>query len=98
MKKNTHKPKNFDSLLKSSINAAESIETSEQDMSVINNYLAEHLKSFVLLGYDIKGESVVIVSGKTPQDYDAIETLLRRIGSIDFFSEVQEEKHNKPNE
>ena len=63
-------------------------------MSFINNYLAEHLKSFVLLGYDIKGESIVIVSGKTPQDYDAIETLLRRIGNVDFFNGVQEEKAN----
>tara|TARA_R110002051_G_scaffold174664_1_gene244847 strand:- start:992 stop:1282 length:291 start_codon:yes stop_codon:yes gene_type:complete len=91
MKKPISKPRNFDNLLKSSINAAESIETSEQDMSVINDYLAEHLKSFVLLGYDIKGESVVIVSGKTPQDYDAIETLLRRVGDINFFKDVQEQ-------
>jgi hypothetical protein len=62
-------------------------------MSFINDYLAEHLKSFILLGYDLKGESVVIVSGKTPQDYDAIETLLRRVGSIDFFSDIQEQKN-----
>jgi len=94
MKKTTSRPRNFDSLLKSSINAAESIETSEQDMSVINDYLAEHLKSFVLLGYDIKGESVVVISGKTPQDYDAIETLLRRVGDINFFRDVQEERDN----
>ena len=46
MKKNTSKPKNFDNLLRSSINAAESIETSDKDMSVINDYLAEHLKSY----------------------------------------------------
>jgi len=86
------KPKNsFDNLLKSSINAAESIENSSQDMSVINDYLAEHLKSFILLGYDLKGESVIIVSGKTPQDYDAIETLLRRVSDINFFTEVQEQ-------
>ena len=96
MKKSKHR--NFDNLLKSSISAAESIETNEQDMSVINDYLAEHLKSFVLLGYDIKGESVVIVSGKTTQDYDAIETLLRRIGDINFFKDVQEEKSNQSNE
>jgi len=96
MKKSKHR--NFDNLLKSSISAAESIETSEQDMSVINDYLAEHLKSFVLLGYDIKGESVVIASGKTPQDYDAIETLLRRVGDINFFKDVQEEKSNQSNE
>jgi len=96
MKKSKHR--NFDNLLKSSISAAESIETNEQDMSVINDYLAEHLKSFVLLGYDIKGESVVIVSGKTPQDYDAIETLLRRVGDINFFKDVQEEKSNQSNE
>ena len=51
----------------------------------------QHLKSFVLLGYDLKGESVVVVSGKTPQDYDAIETLLRRVGNIDFFKDVQEQ-------
>ena len=94
MKKQMPKPKNFDNLLKSSINAAESVDSmEEQDMSFINDYLAEHLKSFILLGYDLKGESVVIVSGKTPQDYDAIETLLRRVGSIDFFSDIQEQKN-----
>ncbi len=92
MKKQMPKPKNFDNLLKSSINAAESVESmKEQDMSFINDYLAEHLKSFILLGYDLKGESVVIVSGKNPQDYDAIETLLRRVSNIDFFKDIQEQ-------
>ena len=91
MKKNTHKPKNFDSLLRSSISAVEADSSDQQDMSVINDYLSEHLKSFVLLGYDLKGESIVIISGKTPQDYDAIETLLRRVGNIDFFKDVQEQ-------
>ena len=94
MKKQMPKPRNFDNLLKSSINAAESVDSMEdQDMSFINDYLAEHLKSFILLGYDLKGESVVIVSGKTPQDYDAIETLLRRVSNIDFFSDIQEQKN-----
>ena len=32
-----------------------------------------------------------MVSGKTPQDYDAIETLLRRVAGIDFFKDVQEQ-------
>ena len=91
MKKSSPKPRNFDNLLKSSINAAESIESNEQDMSAVNDYLAEHLKSFILLGYDVKGESVVIVSGKSPQDYDAIETLLRRVSDIDFFKDIQEQ-------
>ena len=86
------KPRNFDNLLKSSINAAESVDSmEEQDMSFINDYLAEHLKSFILLGYDLKGESVVMVSGKTPQDYDAIETLLKRVAGVDFFRDVQEQ-------
>ena len=93
-KKNSNKQKNFDSLLKSSISAAESIEGDPQDLSVINDYLSEYLKSFVLLGYDTKGESVVVIAGKTPQDYDAIETLLRRVGNIDFFDTTQEEKNN----
>jgi hypothetical protein len=74
------------------------METSTQDMSFINDYLAEHLKSFILLGYDIKGESIVMVSGKNPQDYDAIETLLRRVSNIDFFKDIQEERDNKSNE
>ena len=92
MKRQMPKPRNFDNLLKSSINAAESVDSmEEQDMSFINDYLAEHLKSFILLGYDLKGESVVMVSGKTPQDYDAIETLLRRVAGIDFFRDVQEQ-------
>jgi hypothetical protein len=91
MKKISPKPRNFDNLLKSSINAAESIESNEQDMSAVNDYLAEHLKSFILLGYDIKGESVVMISGKSPQDYDAIETLLRRVSNIDFLKDIQEQ-------
>ena len=91
MKKTIPKPRNFDNLLKSSISAAESVEMEEQDMSFITDYLGEHLKSFILLGYDLKGESVVIVSGKTPLDYDAIETLLRRVAGIDFFKDVQEQ-------
>ena len=93
MRKDKFSSKNFDSLLKSSISAVDSIDAQSQDMSFINDYLAEHLKSFILLGYDINQESIVIVSGKTPQDYDAIETLLRRVGSIDFFKDIQENKN-----
>ena len=94
---NKKNQKNFDSLLKSSISAAESTDNNEQDLSVINDYLSEFLKSFVLLGYDTKGESVVIIAGKSPQDYDAIETLLRRISNIDFF-DSQEQKNTDKNE
>jgi len=90
--------KNFDNLLKSSISAAESIDNNEQDLSVINDYLSEYLKSFVLMGYDTKGESVVIIAGKNPQDYDAIETLLRRVGKIDFFDPAQEQTNTDKNE
>ena len=89
----TVKNKNFDNLLKTSITAAEDISKgNEEGLSVMNDYLAEYLKSFVLLGYDTKGESVVILSGKTAQDYDSLETLLRRISNIDFFNNIQEEK------
>ena len=92
MKKIT-KNKNFDNLLKAGVNAAEDISRgNEQGLAVMNDYLAEYLKSFVLLGYDTKGESVVILSGKTAQDYDSLETLLRRVSSIDFFENIQEEK------
>ena len=91
--KKTPKNKNFDNLLKTSITAAEDISNgNEQGLSVMNDYLAEYLKSFVLLGYDTKGESVVILSGKTAQDYDSLETLLRRVSNIDFFNNIQEEK------
>ena len=91
--KKTTKNKNFDNLLKTSINAAEDISNgNEQGLSVMNDYLSEYLKSFVLLGYDTKGESVVILSGKTAQDYDSLETLLRRVGNIDFLNNIQEER------
>jgi|TARA_R110001583_G_scaffold78939_1_gene213675 hypothetical protein len=91
--KKTTKNKNFDNLLKTSINAAEDISNgNQQGLSVMNDYLAEYLKSFVLIGYDTKGESVVILSGKTAQDYDSLETLLRRVSNIDFFNNIQEEK------
>ena len=91
--KKTTKNKNFDNLLKTSINAAEDISNgNQQGLSVMNDYLAEYLKSFVLVGYDTKGESVVILSGKTAQDYDSLETLLRRVSNIEFFNGIQEEK------
>ena len=91
--KKINKNKNFDNLLKAGVNAAEDISRgNEQGLAVMNDYLAEYLKSFVLLGYDTKGESVVILSGKTAQDYDSLETLLRRVSSIDFFENIQEEK------
>ena len=91
--KKTTKNKNFDNLLKTSINAAEDISNgNEQGLSVMNDYLAEYLKSFILVGYDTKGESVVILSGKTAQDYDSLETLLKRVSNIDFFNNIQEEK------
>ena len=91
--KKTTKNKNFDNLLKTSINAAEDISNgNERGLAVMNDYLAEYLKSFVLVGYDTKGESVVILSGKTAQDYDSLETLLRRVSNIDFFNNIQEEK------
>ena len=91
--KKTTKNKNFDNLLKAGVNAAEDISRgNERGLSVMNDYLGEYLKSFVLLGYDTKGESVVILSGKTAQDYDSLETLLRRVSSIDFFENIQEEK------
>jgi hypothetical protein len=95
MKKPTPKRRNFDSLLKSNINAIESTDINEQDMSSINDYLIEHLKSFILVGYDIRGDSVLLISGKTPQDYDAIETLLRRVSSLDFFKDIQEQTNTK---
>ena len=91
--KKTTKNKNFDNLLKTSINATEDISKgNERGLAVMNDYLAEYLKSFVLVGYDTKGESVVILSGKTAQDYDSLETLLRRVSNIDFFNNIQEEK------
>tara|TARA_R110002051_G_scaffold323009_1_gene415301 strand:+ start:7556 stop:7849 length:294 start_codon:yes stop_codon:yes gene_type:complete len=95
MKKPTPKRRNFDNLLKSNINAIESTDINEQDMSSINDYLIEHLKSFILVGYDIRGDSVLLISGKTPQDYDAMETLLKRISSLDFFKDIQEQTNTK---
>ena len=95
IKKPKPKRRNFDNLLKSNINAIESTDINEQDMSSINDYLIEHLKSFILVGYDIRGDSVLLISGKTPQDYDAMETLLKRISSLDFFKDIQEQTNTK---
>lgn len=94
---NKNKQTEFDSLLRSSISAAESSDNNQQDLSVINDYLSEFLKSFVLLGYDTKGESVLLIAGKTPQDYDAIETLLKRVSNIDFFDTTQEQTNKQDN-
>lgn len=94
---NKNKQTEFDSLLRSSISAAESSENNQQDLSVINDYLSEFLKSFVLLGYDTRGESVLLIAGKTPQDYDAIETLLKRVSNIDFFDTTQVQTNKQDN-
>ena len=54
-------------MLKAGVNAAEDISKgNEQGLAVMNDYLAEYLKSFVLLGYDTKGllESIFLQSNR----------------------------------
>lgn len=56
----------------------------DNDMELLQNYLSEYLKAYFVVGYDNAGQSVVIMNGKTEQDFDSIECMINRFQGIRF--------------
>tara|TARA_E500000318_G_scaffold106372_1_gene114290 strand:+ start:5481 stop:5747 length:267 start_codon:yes stop_codon:yes gene_type:complete len=74
------------------LNAMEHNQTAGLD--ILQNYIGEYLKAYFVLGYDNNGDSVLIVNGKTEQDFDSIECLINRFSQIKFESTKQGLKNN----
>lgn len=62
----------------------------DNDMELLQNYLSEYLKAYFVVGYDNAGQSVVIMNGKTEQDFDSIECMINRFQGIRFSSNGQD--------
>jgi len=74
------------------LNAVEKNNTAGLD--ILQNYIGEYLKAYFVVGYDNNGDSVLIVNGKTEQDFDSIECLINRFGHLKFQSSDQEQKND----
>ena len=72
------------------LNAVEKNNTAGLD--ILQNYIGEYLKAYFVVGYDNNGDSVLIVNGKTEQDFDSIECLINRFSQIKFQPKDQEQK------
>jgi hypothetical protein len=51
----------------------------EEIISSIDNYLSEFLQTFMIIGYDMKGQPVCIHHSDTQLDADALNCLINRI-------------------
>lgn len=51
----------------------------EETVSSIDGYLSEFLQTFMIIGYDMKGQPVCIHHSDTQLDADALNCLLNRI-------------------
>jgi len=75
------------------LNAVEKNNTAGLD--ILQNYIGEYLKAYFVIGYDNNGDSVLIVNGKTEQDFDSIECLVNRFGHMKFESNNKEQKNDE---
>jgi hypothetical protein len=50
-----------------------------RDISILRNSLVEYLDSFLVLGYTMEGDRIVMQNFKTPKDRDAIVEFLKTI-------------------
>jgi hypothetical protein len=50
-----------------------------RDISILKNALVEYLDSFLVLGYTMEGDRIVMQHFKTPKDRDAIVEFLKTI-------------------
>jgi len=54
------------------------------NLNMVQNYLGEYLKAYFLVGYDNDEGSVLMLNGKTDQDFDSLEALLNKFSNIEF--------------
>lgn len=64
------------------LNAVENNNTA--GLEILQNYIGEYLKTYFLIGYDNEGGSVLMINGKTEQDFDSIECLVNRVSNLRF--------------
>ena len=69
------------------LNAVEN--KNKDDINILQKYLGEYLKTYFLVGYDHEESGVLIINGKTEQDFDSIECLVNRFHDIKFQSPEQ---------
>ena len=63
------------------LNAMET-KSNDVNLGMLQNYLGEYLKSYFLVGYDHDEGSVLIINGKTEQDFDSLECLINRFANM----------------
>jgi len=51
----------------------------KRDFSMLKDHITEYLDSFLVLGYTMEGDRVVIQAFKTPKDRDAIVEFLKTV-------------------
>lgn len=57
---------------------------SNVNLNILQNYIGEYLKAYFLVGYDNDEGSVLMINGKTEQDFDSLECLMNKFSSIKF--------------
>lgn len=78
------------------LNAVEN--KNKDDINILQKYLGEYLKAYFLVGYDHEESGVLIINGKTEQDFDSIECLINRFQNIRFHSPEQYNTDNNKDE
>lgn len=58
---------------------AQNTQVIKRDFSMLKDHIAEYLDSFLVLGYTLEGDRVVIQAFKTPKDRDAIVEFLKTV-------------------
>mgnify|MGYP003115835856 CR=1 FL=1 len=77
------------------LNAMEN-KSNDVNLSMLQNYLGEYLKSYFLVGYDHDEGSVLIINGKTEQDFDALECLINRFTNMKLdIASIEDSENNE---
>jgi hypothetical protein len=58
---------------------SQSTQAVKRDFSMLKDHISEYLDSFLILGYTMEGERIVIQAFKTAKDRDAIVEFLKTI-------------------
>ena len=66
------------------------------NLNMLQNYLGEYLKAYFLVGYDNDEGSVLMVNGKTEQDFDSLECLINRFTNMKLnLSKLEDSENNE---
>jgi hypothetical protein len=58
-------------------NNAEKQKEMNRDLNLLNSIIGEYLDSYILFGYNLEGERVIIQSQSSPKDRDALMEFLK---------------------